>query len=203
MLLSLVHTANAQFQDAFDDAQGEFGAIGPLLDIDIVDVRFGRSDLFFEMTFHTQISPPSLNLEDSLVGIFEFDIDQSDATGIPALQNSFSPTFGSLDVGVDFSLNLFSEIDSPGMAQLINDSGVFIADIPVAHTTKSFSGQIPLALLGNDDGLVDFSATIGTFTQPTDAIDAVGTSVAVPEPTSVAVLLAGLTGLLGSRRSKR
>ena len=201
MILSFVHNANADFIDSFGDAVGESGLGDTLLDINTASVRFDESNLFFKMTFHTPISAPSANELNSVVGVFEFDIDQSNATGNPALQNQFSPPFASLDVGFDFALDLFSETFSPGMVSLrADDSSPVVGNVPITFTPNSFFGQIPLALLGNDDGQVDFTAVIGTVSQPTDALDGVGTSVAVPEPSALVILFTGLAGMMGRRR---
>jgi hypothetical protein len=64
----------------------------------------------------------------------------------------------------------------------ILDAGLFlVTTVPVAYGPTSVSGQIPLAVLGNDDGVVDFTTIIGTFPQPTDATDSIATSEAVSE----------------------
>jgi len=57
------------------------------------------------------------------------------------------------------------------------------------------------ALLGADDGPVDFTSVIGTFGRPTDANDAIGTSAVVPAPGSAMLRCVGL--LAGGRRGGR
>ena len=202
-LLTWTQTTSAQYVDLFGDAQDTFAVGGPLLDIDTINVQFDELFLLFEMTFHTPISAPSLFLDDSVGGTLEFDIDRTSETGGMPVQNSFSPPFASLDAGVDFRLDFFSEANNPGFVILTDENGVFVADIAIAYTGNSFSGMIPLAMLGNSDGLLDFTSIIGTFQQPTDETDSIGTSFrAVPEPASAFLLFSGLVGLLTARRKR-
>lgn len=190
--------------DAMGDAIDAFGAGPPLLDIDTVHVTFDNegSELSFLMTFHTPISPPSSGAADSLVGFLEFDTDQNAFTGIDPLQNFFSPPFSPLGTGVDFLLDLSSDFLHPGFLDVIDTSffGV-VGTIPVTYGAMSLEGVIPLSILGNDDGVVDFTSIIGTFPQPTDTLDVVGFSV--PEPTTLTVLAVGAFLIVAPTRRRR
>ncbi len=188
--------------DAFGDGQDTFGMGPPLLDIDTMFMHFDASFLHFEMTFHTPISAPSLGQPDGVVGFLEFDTDQNAATGLPPLQNFFSPPFAFLDAGMDFGVDLFSEFLHAGFVDVLDLSDFSIVDtVRITYGPMSFSGSIPLASLGGDDGILDFTTTIGTIPQPTDATDVVGTSKLIPAPAAMALL--GLAGLMGTRRRRR
>jgi hypothetical protein len=191
----------AQVQSPVIDPKGDaidpFGAGPPLLDIDAVDLRYDAAHLHFEMTFHTPISPGSRMQPDSLVGVLELDLDQTNETGDPPLQNSFSPPFPSLDIGVDAYLFL-DDSGSPGLLPLVDKTGL-LGEIKADFGEMSVSGSIPLEILG-DNGRVHYSGIIGTFNQPTDAMDAYGISVMVPEPASLLLLTA--SALLLGRRSR-
>lgn len=185
--------------DAFGDAQDTFGFGPPLLDIDTMFMLFDAGFLHFEMTFHTPISAPSFGQPDGVVGLLEFDTDQNAATGLLPFQNSFSPPFDFLIAGIDFAVDLFSEIIHPGFVDVIDTSTFRIVDtVRITYGPMSFSGSIPLASLGGDDGILDFTTIIGTFPQPTDATDVVGTSKLIPAPATLALL--GLGALVRRRR---
>ncbi len=194
--------AMGQLVDAFGDAQDTFGAGPPLLDIDAMFMLFDASFLHFEMTFHTPISAPSFFQPDGVVGLLEFDTDQNAATGLPPSQNFFSPPFDFLVAGIDFVVVLFSEIDHPGFVDVADTSTMKVVDtVAITYGPMSFSGSIPLASLGGDDGILDFTTLIGTFPQPTDATDVVGKSKLIPAPATLALL--GLAGLTMGRRRRR
>ncbi len=193
-------TVLSPVMDPEGDAMAVLGAAPPLLDIDTLDVRYSATDLNFSMTFFNSILPPSSGSLDALVGVIEFDVDQDMLTGIPSLQNAFSPPFAMLGSGIEYVIDLFSEVAQPGFVNITDMNGLLQGTIPVTYTDNSISGAIPLSLLGNDDGLVDFAGVIGTVTQPTDAMEVVGTSIAVPEPGSFAMLLILLCGVVNLRR---
>lgn len=168
--------AMGELVDAFGDAQDVLGQGPPLLDIDTMFIFYDGSFLHFEVTFHTPISAPSLGQPDGVVGNLAFDTDQNAATGNPPPQNQFSPPFATLVAGVDFGVNLFSEIDHPGFVDVVDANFTVVDTVPISYGTMSFSGSIPLASLGGDDGVLDFTVTIGASSQATDSTDVVGTS---------------------------
>lgn len=186
--------------DPMGDAVDTFGAGPPLLDIDTISVSYDATDLFFSMTFHTPIAPASAGLPESLAGVFEFDVDKDAATGVPPVQNVFSPPFMALELGADYLLSFDSEIAHPGLLDLVPLGPGDPSLIPVEFTDFSVSGVIPLAALGGVDGDLYFSTIIGTFPQPTDAIDVIGHSVVVPAPGAAALLALGGLGLARRRR---
>lgn len=182
----------AQVQSPVIDPQGDaidpFGAGPPLLDIDTVDLRYDEEHLHFEMTFHTPISPGSRMQPDSLFGALEFDLDQTNETGNPPLQNSFSPPFPSVDIGVE-ALLFLDDSATPGLLPLLDKNGL-LGEIKADFGETSVAGSIPLEILG-DNGRVHYSAIIGTVMQPTDAMDVYGISVMVPEPGSLLLCASG------------
>lgn len=183
--------------DAFGDAQ-DFGFGPPLLDIDTMFMLYDASFLHFEMTFHTPISAPSFGQPDGIGGILEFDTDQNPATGFSPFQNSFSPPFDFLVAGIDFGVDLFSEALHPGFVDVFDSNFIIVDTVSITYGPMSFSGSIPLASLGGDDGILDFTTLIGTFPQPTDATDVVGKSKLIPAPATLALL--GLGALVRRRR---
>ncbi len=199
---SIAAAAQGQaYVDAFGDATAAFGGSGPLLDIDTIDVSYDATNLYFLFTFHTPIVAPSAQQPNSVLGVLEFDVDQNTATGDPPLQSLYSSNFPNLSAGVDYVLLFSSELfDAGNMAVMSVELGDAVGVVPVTFGTNSLSGVIPLSMLGGDDGLLNFTALIGTLDQPTDATDVVGTSYQVPVPGAVMLLGAGL--LTGRRRRR-
>lgn len=193
-------TVFSPVMDPEGDAIAALNEPPPLLDIDTLDMRYSATDLNFSMTFFSSILPPSSGSFDALVGAIDLDVDQDMSTGVPPLQNAFSPPFAMLGGGVEYIVDLFSEATQPGFVNVTDTAGVVQGVIPVAYTNNSISGSIPLSILGNDDGQLNFSGIIGTLAQPTDAMDVVGTSIAVPEPGSLAMMLVLMCGLVCLRR---
>ena len=101
---------------------------------------------------------------------------------------------------MDFILTL-DDSATPGSGALFDFGMNFLTSVAFDFGPNSLSGQIALSDLGGDDGLVNFTTTIGTGPQPTDATDSVGTSTAIPEPSAVGLIVSA--GLLGMRRRRR
>ena len=170
----------------------------PLKQGDTVTVTFDPigEELFFLLTFHTPIAPLSAGRPESLVGLLEFDIDQSAATGLPPTQNSFAPPFTRLNTGFDVVVLLGDT--TPALLDVFDVNLGLVGQVKATFGPMSISGFIPFAWLRNDDGIVDFTTTIGTVAQPTDALGVVGFSV--PEPGTLALL--GLVTMAAGRRRR-
>ncbi len=193
--------------DPQGDAIAVFGKPGPLLDIDTVALVYDANFLYFEVTFFTPIQPASSGAPNALYGLIDLDVDQSSKSGVPPIQNMWSPPFESLKLGVDF-LIILVDLPNPGQVPIV-DAADFsvVAIIEVEFSPFSISGAVPLGaislptLCGKEDGIVDYAATIGTLVQPTDAGDYAGTSVLIPAPGSIVFM--GIAGMVGPRRRRR
>jgi hypothetical protein len=184
--------------DPFGDAIDTFDEGSPLLDIDMLDVRFDATDLHVTMTFYTPIAPASAELPESIVGVVELDTDQNSATGQSPFQHDFAPPFADLDFGTEFICELFSEIAHPGYIDILNTSNFdLVATVPIHYTETSLQFSVPLHAI-DDNGRLDFTSIIGTEFQPTDAMDVVGQSV--PAPSALALLAGGAA--FGARRRR-
>jgi hypothetical protein len=184
--------------DAFGDAVPVFGEPTPLIDIDTLDVRYDATDLYITMTFHTPIAPASAGRPNSLVGLIELDTDENPDTGVEAVQNMYAPPFAPVGLGVDYFCDFFTEHDTPGFISILKHPlHEPVATVPVEFTERSVRFAVPLATLGGD-GRLNFTATVGTFDQPTDAMDTIGRSV--PGPTALAFV--ATAGLLAPRRRR-
>ncbi len=173
--------SNSPIVDPLGDAVGAFGSGGELLDIDTVTVETDGASLFITVTFHTLVAAPSAMVPNSVVGVIELDIDRDPSTGATPVQNQFSPPFALLNFGSEIFVDLNSESTNPGQVNVFNPTnpgGTAIGTYDINYTDDSFSLTIPLADLGTGlDGIFDFSVIIGTVAEPTDALEAVGTSI--------------------------
>ncbi|MHC5027398.1 MAG: hypothetical protein ACYTGR_11640 [Planctomycetota bacterium] len=149
---------------------------GPLADLASIDISHDGETVRFELTTFTAITPPSMGLASALVGMIDFDVDQDPSTGLPAVQNQWSPPFTSLVLGGERALALGSEFFNPGLMRLLGPDGSVIAMVPVTYTTHGVSGEFPLSLIDDEAGAFDFTTTIGNPFGPNDAVEAVGTS---------------------------
>ncbi|HEU4509450.1 MAG TPA: HYR domain-containing protein, partial [Pyrinomonadaceae bacterium] len=162
-------------------------------DIISTSATFDRESLTFNVRFADTIYPPSSHDQRSLMGFIEIDTDQNPATGWPLALNSMGPP--DMNLGPDFQINLFSELSRPGFVELAmrrdgtaaDDSPVGI--VPIVFTSNSFSITVPLAMLGRDNGLVNYGVGIWMVnSQPADrAPNGPVPATSVPVPAIMAI----------------
>lgn len=123
-------------------------------------------------TFAGAIAPPAPHAPHSLYGYLELDIDQDPASGV-------DHRFGQATTrpGIDYLVDLFDALD---LQAEILDTRTFL---PVGTAALSFRDStlgidLPLSLLGMDDGRFDWGLSVGTLAEENDR--SLGT--AVPEP---------------------
>jgi hypothetical protein len=202
------------FQDGvpstLDPIKDTFGEEPVQLDISAIDAIFTKTEITFEISFFTPISPASAFADNSVVGIIDIDTDRDETTGVISAQSFFAPPPPS-GLGVEFIIDLLSENRSPGFVDVVKpvgpNRGEVVGNVAIAFTANSLSVTVPLTFLGNDDGLVNYGTVIGTYVGPvigtfvelTDEApnNPVATSRSVPEPSLIAGLL--ILGVLGTR----
>ena len=194
--------SQAQLVDAIGDAQDILGEGGTLFDIHTLDLESDGTNLHFDLTFDNPTNNPLL-LTDVNVSI-GLDTDQNAQTGRAPFQNFLPDFFPTLDSGVELDLileGIGSSTDVVIFGNLLDATDEsLVASVDIVFTADSISGYIPLTVLGDDDGLVDFSIIAGSNPQPTDAGGLSTSTVAVPEPSSLVVLMGlGLGGVFFRR----
>ena len=155
-------------------------------DIVSSSATFDRESLTFTVSFAEKIFPPSSTSERRLRGVIEIDTDQNPRTGrLPMVYVVRAP---DINMGVDYRVNLFSESWHPGFVnvgtELPFDDDVVTGTVPIQFADNSFTVTVPLIMLGGDNGLVNYSLTIGVFDEMTDRLPngaEPAVSVAVPE----------------------
>jgi hypothetical protein len=86
------------------------------------------------------------------------------------------------------------------------DIFIFIGTVPVMFSPTSLSVTVPLALLGGDDGLVNYDAIIGVLDEPTDLAPngpTPATSAFIPEPATIGLFAAAFIVMGVIRRRRR
>ncbi len=190
--------ADPVFVDPINDTFGD-----PIFSQDIaeLDSRVTRETVTFSVLFHNSISAPSAVANNSVVGFIDLDIDMDPSTGVVSNQSRFSPE-GSSDLGIEYFVDLFTELLNVGQVELVDTStNLATATVPIEFTENSFSVTIPLALLGNDDGRMNYGAIFGDVRDYSDQATNPGGPVAttIPEPATCSLCAFNLFVLLGRR----
>lgn len=154
------------------------------LDISSIDAEFDETAMRVTVKFDpsTPIQPPSAGATNSVVGSLIFlDTDQDTGTGV-----NF---FGFL--GADFFVDIGAEEFTPGQVEVVDEAFTTLGTAPISFTAASFVVGVPLSLIGEDDGLLDYFVLIGApdvtpgyFTFVDEAPnEGAATSEAAPTPT--------------------
>ncbi len=189
-----------------DPTGDTFGSGAVQLDITSIGAAFNSTALTFTINFAGPIFAPSAFDPRSVVAFIDIDADQNSATGVGSATGLFGPP-PEPDLGVDYGIDLSFDVVVPGYVEIFDVvANVSIGIAPVTFTTSALSINVPLALLGGDDGLVNYAVLIGTFDEATDkAPNGVtpATSAPIPEPATLVLLGTGLIGLGAAARRRR
>ncbi|RMH22040.1 MAG: hypothetical protein D6696_04240 [Acidobacteria bacterium] len=168
---------------ALDPTGDTFGSGTP------IDVTSLSADLVGDMveivvTFADAISPPDSGAANAVDGFIDIDADQDGATGdVPWVD--FLTGNATTGMGNEFYVDLFSYDSADGAADVVDDPDELVTGrAPVSFTSNSMTVQIPLTLLGDDDGELDVATILGTEAEPTDVAPNAG-SVSSADDTSV------------------
>jgi len=145
----------------------------PALQADITSVKstFNMDSLTFTVNFADPISAPSSSQNLGFFGFIDIDTDQNPATGINSNANVFFTP--PVTLGVDFSIDVFSEWVHPGFVDVISRREsrlTVVGRVPITFAETSLSVTVPLALLGGDNGSVNYAAYFGVVSTTTDRV---------------------------------
>ena len=176
-IITLVPPATAEMVDAAGDA------FGPAT-FDVVSIATARTSeaLTITVTFRSTTPPvlPTANAAAApgdLAGFIDFDTDESSATGFTSANAAYCPCSPVSAIGSELFVSLFQR-NAAGNYDVI--STATLADVGDAVPTVSGSVltlTIPLADLGDDDGITNLSSVLGDFLGPTDCTPDAGAAV--------------------------
>jgi hypothetical protein len=166
----------------------DFGVGHPRLDITEVTVAHDSNDILIRMELATGTHAPSSGNPYATVGYIDIDVDRSAGTGTAPKRNCCGLPPASVTMGDEYFVDLFTEASSPGLANVIETSGLtVVGSASVAYTPASITVAVPRDLVGYPAGLfnasVDVAAIVGTPATATDGwpnADPVGTSCTAP-----------------------
>lgn len=160
----------------------------PRNDITSVSATFDTQSLTFTVSFAEQVFPASSTHPRALTGFIELDTDQDASTGTPPILNYLTEPPAGL--GVEFDIDVGSESVHPGLVK-VRAKGQTIREIgrvPIVFSGASISVAVPLVLLGGDNGLVNYGASMGAVGQ--DRTDRVPNGSVPPTSAPVSGLMA-------------
>lgn len=180
-------------------------------DITLIDAVTANGSIRFHISLNQNIvlvpsqDPNNLTLK-QFGGYIDIDTDQNVNTGTYAWGDYFgeappwpNPSQRLSGLGVEYYVDLYSEAYHAGMVDVYDGPGATIfGQALIVYGPDWADITVPLSLLGNDDGLVNYDVVVGDGTGLTDqAVDyqvvqaggQPGASV-MPEPS-----MAGLFGL--------
>lgn len=163
-----------------DLANDTFSANAVKIDILSIDVESDSQYLYMTCTFASPVFETDTGDPFDLFGYIDLDVDQDATTGTTALSDFYN---GSSEIGMDYYLELMPDAQ-PGIIALKNSNAKFIDDIPIVFNENSFIVTIPLNVLDNDDGFVNYTAFFGDAGGPDDVIPNSGfaTNGTAPDP---------------------
>lgn len=129
-------------------------------DVDVIEIAGKSTEV--ELLIAVKFSPGTNILLSEAGGAILLDLDQNSSTGKTAEDIWFGlPT---QDVGAEILLSLYPDKVEVRDAETSN----IISTLPVTQTIDSLSFAVPLGLLNNDEGQINFVAIMGDKDGPTD-----------------------------------
>ena len=163
---------------AGDTLGNSTGNVNAAHDVLQVSTRYASNWLILVLRFARPVGAVGLSSPGGMLGTIDLDVDESSATGIPPLANSYG---GTGQQGVDYSIALY-DVTADGVRIRRNSLSMDTVShrAPLALEGDSVVIRVPLAKLGGDDGNMTVTTIIGTFDRPTDIVPNSGVIVARP-----------------------
>ncbi len=157
-----------------DPENDTFGSGPTQIDVTSFSAEVTGDDLVIELTFAGAVSPPDSGQPDAVGGFIDIDADQDGLTG-DGPWTDFLTGSNATGLGNEFYVDLFSYSAADGAVDVVEDpTEIVTGRAPVSFTSTTMTVQIPLSLLGGDDGAVNTAAVVGTAEEPTDKVPNAG-----------------------------
>jgi len=148
-------------EDPQDDT---FGTNAVKIDILSTDVQFDSNYLYFGCTLASPVFEADTGNPSDLYGYIDLDVDQDPSTGTTALSDYYN---GSSKIGMDYYLELMPD-STPGYVALKDSNAKLVGNVEIVFNGNSFAVTIPLNMINNDDGYIDYTAFVGDAGGPDD-----------------------------------
>jgi len=119
----------------------------------------------------------------ALVGLVEFDLDQSQVTGKLPIVDQLRTDGGATGMGVEAAINL-STIGPDSTVVVYDGGGNPTGRAKVEFGIRRLTIHVPSSQLANDDGFVDASVIVGNGRSPTDLAPQSGHLSLQPPPST-------------------
>ncbi len=156
-----------------DPAGDTFAAAGTRWDITALTVVRDVDAITARLDFTNDVVSPATGDPSAVISLLSFDLDQDAATGIPAVVDEFRQDGGATGLGVDAYVS-FGELAGDGSAPVFDAQNRELGRVVPTFEGSHIVVDIPLALLGNDDGYVSAAAIVGVIGSPTDFVPNAG-----------------------------
>jgi hypothetical protein len=146
-----------------------FGSGGTRWDVTALTITRSADSVVVQLDFATDVISPMSRDTNAVLGVVDFDVDQNASTGVVAAVDHFRPGTGSTGIRADYQL-LLTGFTADSTVEVVDSLGIPTGRVKPIYSAKRITIQIPLALLGNDDGVFDAAAMVGTHHRPSDII---------------------------------
>jgi plastocyanin len=161
--------ASAVAETVTDPVGDTFGTGGVQWDLTAFTVSHDSGGVTAQLDFSTDVLSPVSGDTSAIIGYVEFDLDQDTVSGGGSVVDEFRNNRGSAALGVDATVDL---------TLYGADSTVAVYDTllnVVGRVKPVFDGhritiRVPRALIGNDDGVLNAAAIVGSTRRPTDFV---------------------------------
>ncbi len=165
---------NFEKESTIDPAGDTFGSGATQIDIIGFSADTDGNDLMIALSFASAISAPDSGQPNAIVGYVDIDADQNGLTG-NGPWTDFLTGSNATGLGNEYYVDIFSYSAADGAVNVVDDNTELVTGrAPASFTSMAMSVQIPLSLLGGDDGAVNTAAVVGTDIEPTDKVPNAG-----------------------------
>lgn len=156
-----------------DPAGDTFAGAGTRWDLIALTIVRDVDAITARLDFTNDVVSPATGDPAAVITLLSFDLDQDPTTGIPAAVDEFRQDGGSTGLGVDAFVS-FGALANDGSAPVMDSHGAVLGRVTPTFEGTHIVVDIPLELLGNDDGYVNAAAIVGIIGSPTDFVPNAG-----------------------------